>query len=90
MDRFDSSLDACPKAESQRRDRDGSDVGILLSRYGVILDYDGASDGMDGRALVDEFLDRHIGLVADYGVGCGIVWLMGWGNVIVHAEAQCN
>ena len=90
MDRVDSPLDACSKVKSQRSDRYGSDVGILLSRYGSILDYECASDGMDGCTLVDEFLDCHIGLVADYSVGSGIIGIMGWRNVSLYAESQCN
>lgn len=49
----DSTLDAGSKAEGQRSDRYGSDVGILLSRDGAILDYERASDDMDGCAVVE-------------------------------------
>ena len=90
MDCADPSLDASSKAESQRGDRHGSNVGILLSRHGAILDYQRASDDMDGRTLVDEFLDCDIDLGANYGLGSSIIWLVGGWDVIAHTTTKCN
>ncbi len=90
MDCIDSPVDADSKAQSQTGDRYGGSMGILLSWHGAILDYDCTSDGMDGCALVDKLLDCDINLVADYGMGRGIVGLMGGGDVAINPEVKYN